>query len=82
MTPSPKSSKPVAPKQREESAKLVSNLDSVLFSDGLEDWLSSRQPGAPLEEGAEPPGAALVPTYCDRAAGLVFSIIAATLTDR
>ena len=66
-----------ATRHSEECLKLVSKLESLLFPGGLEEWMSARQPGTPLEEGAELGAAALVPTYCDRA-----SYFAATLPRR
>ena len=66
-----------AKRQSEDCLKLVSKLESLLFPGGLEEWMSARQPGTPLEEGAELGAAALVPTYCDRA-----SYFAATLPQR
>jgi len=50
---------------------LVASIDAVLLPDreGLEQWLTARRgKAAVIREGEELPFAALVPTYCDRAA--------------
>jgi hypothetical protein len=55
----------------EPCSDLVASIDAALLPDrdGLEKWLAARQGKAVvIHEGEELPFAALVPTYCDRAA--------------